>query len=272
MDPKNGIEQAAAAARVAEQRAAPWVATLARFGYAAKGVVYILVGGISARAAFGLSGEVEGWNGAIESLRDEPLGGVMLWLIGLGLVGYVIWRFVAAIRNPENEDAGHRVFYVFSGLVYAGLALEALRMARGSGGSESDTHWMATLMQQPFGRVLVGLVGLAAAVYGLHQLRSAWTIDLDKRLDLSRLTASARAWVIRLGRFGTAARGVVLVMLGYMFMRAALKARPDEAGNVEGVLDSLRDTPWLLAAIALGFIAYGVFNLVRARYRRIRAA
>jgi hypothetical protein len=61
-------------------------------------------------------------------------------------------------------------------------------------------------------------------------------------------------------------------MLGYIFMRAALKARPDETGNVEGVLESLRDTPWLLGVVALGFVAYGLFNLVRARYRRIRAA
>jgi hypothetical protein len=272
MDARNGIEQAATAARAAEQRAAPWVATLARLGYAAKGVVYILIGSIAARAAFGLSDEVEGWNGAIEALRDEPFGGVMLWLIGIGLAGYVIWRFVAAIRNPENEDAAHRAFFVFSGAAYTGLALAALRMAMGSSGNERDTQWTTTLMDKPFGRVLVGFAGLGAAAYGLQQLWSAWTVDLDERLDLSRLSAPARAWVVRLGRFGTAARGVVLVMLGYMFMHAAVKARPDEAGNVEGVLDSLRDTPWLLAAIALGFIAYGLYNVVRARYRRIRAA
>lgn len=276
MDARNGLENAAssvaAAARGAERKAAPWVERLARLGYAAKGVVYVLIGFIAARVAFGGGGEVEGWNGAIESLRDEPLGGLMLWLIFIGLVGYVVWRFVAAIRNPENDDAAHRVFFVFSGLLYGGLALETFRAATGSGGSENDTHWTSTLMEQPFGRVLIGLVGLGAAGYGIQQLWRAWTIDLDDQLDLSRLSATARTWVVRLGRFGTAARGVVLVMLGYIFIRTALNAQPSATGNVEGVLDSMRDTPWLLAVISLGFVAYGVFNLVRARYRRIRAA
>ena len=268
----DGMEQVASAARGAERRAAPWIERLARLGYAAKGVVYVLIGYIAARVAFGKSGEIEGWNGALAELRDEPMGAAMLWLIGLGLLGYVVWRLVAAIRNPENEDAGHRVFFLFSGVVYAGLALEAFRMAMGNGGSSNDTHWSSTLMEQPFGRVLVGIAGLAIAGYGVQQLWRAWTIDLDDQLDLSRLSAAARAWVVRLGRFGTAARGIVLVMLGYIFLRGAMRERASEAGNVEGVLDSLRDTPWLLAVVALGFIAYGLFNLVRARYRRIRAA
>jgi hypothetical protein len=272
MDAKNGIEQAAAVARGAERKAAPWVERLARLGYAAKGVVYVLIGYIAAHAAVGAGGEVEGWNGALGELRDEPGGTLMLWLIGIGLLGYVIWRFVAAVRNPENEDAAHRAFFVFSGVAYAGLALAAFRLATGGGGSNNDTHWTSTLMEQPFGRVLVALAGVGIAGYGLQQLWSAWTIDLDKRLDLSPLSAAARGWVIRLGRFGMAARGIVLVMLGYIFLRAALKERSSEPGNVEGVLDSLRGTPWLLAIVALGFIAYGLFNLVRARYRRISAA
>ena len=272
MDTRNGLEQAAAAARGAERAAAPWIERLARLGYAAKGVVYVLIGFIAARVAFGGGGEVEGWNGALGTLRDEPFGQAMLWLIALGLIGYVVWRMVAAIRNPENEDTAHRVFFVFSALVYGALALEAIRLASGAGGSGGDTHWSSTLMEQPYGRLLVALAGIAIAGYGLQQLWHAWTVDLDDRLDLSRLTAGARAWVVRIGRFGMAARGVVLVMLGYIFIRGAMKERSTEAGNVEGVLDSMRDTPWLLGVIALGFIAYGVFNLVRARYRRIRAA
>lgn len=271
MDGRDELRQVAASARVAERKAAPWIERLARFGYAAKGIVYVMIGFIAARVAFGGRGDVEGWSGSIQLLRDEPLGALMLWLIGFGLFGYVVWRAVAALRNPENESAGHRVFFGFSALAYAGFALEAFRAAAGNGGGEGDTHWSSTLMEQPYGRLLVGLAGLGVAGYGIQQLWRAWTVDLDRRLDLSRLSAAARAWVIRFGRFGVAARGVVLVILGYMFVEAALGSGAADAGNVEGVLESMRDRPWLLAAIALGFIAYGLFNLVRARYRRIRA-
>ena len=271
MDARDEIERAAAVARGAEREAAPWIEMLARLGYAAKGVVYILVGYIAASAAFGSGGDVEGSSGAIQSLRDEPLGTLLLWLVALGLVGYVAWRLVSAIRNPENEDTPHRVFYGVSAVIYAALALETIRLAQGGGGG-GGTHWTATLLEQPFGRVLAGLVGLAIAGYGLLQLWNAWTSDLDDRLDLSSLSATARTWVIRFGRFGLAARGIVLVMLGYIFLRTALNARPSGDGSVEGVLESLRDQPWMLGAIALGLVAYGAYNVVRARYRRIRAA
>ena len=271
MDAKEGLGQAAATVRNAERHAAPWIETLARVGYAAKGVVYILIGVIAARVAFGEGGDVEGGSGAIRSLRDEPFGTTMLWLMGLGLVGYVVWRLVAAIRNPENEKKGKRVFYVVSALVYGALALEALRLATGSGGG-GETHWTSALLAQPFGRVLAAIAGLAIAGYGIQQLWRGWTSDLDRRLDLSSLSATYRTWVRRLGRFGLAARGVVLVILGYIFLRAALDAQSSESGDVEGVLGSMTDTPWLLAVIGLGFVAYGAYNVVLARYRRIRAA
>ena len=271
MDARNEIERAAAVARGAERDAAPWIEMLARLGYAAKGVVYVLVGYIAARAAMGSGGDVEGGSGAVESLRDEPMGALLLWLVALGLFGYVLWRVVSAVRNPENEGTARRVFFGVSAVIYAGLALEVVRMAMGGGGDEG-THWTATLLEQPFGRVLAAVAGLAIAGYGLQQLWSAWTSDLDDRLDLSPLSASARTWVVRFGRFGLAARGIVLVMLGYIFLRTALSARPSGEGDMEGVLESLRDQPWMLGVIALGLIAYGAYNVVRARYRRIRAA
>ncbi len=272
MDARDGIERVGRAAAYAERTAAPWIERLARFGYAAKGVVYVLIGGIAARVAFGEGGDVEGWNGSLETLRDESLGTPLLWLIGIGLLGHVVWRAVGALRNPENEDAGHRAFYAFSALVYAGLALEALRLATGGGGSGGDTHWTVTLMEKPFGRALVLVAGLGIAGYGIQQLWRAWTVKLDERLDLSRLSATARIWVVRLGRAGLAARGIVFLVLGWTFLSAARRAGASESDNVEGVLGSMRDQPGLLGAVALGLVAYGLYNIVLARYRRIRAA
>ena len=260
---------AAAAARSMEHQAAPWIEKLARFGYAAKGVVYIIVGVIAARAAFG-SGDAEGSSGALGSLRDEPFGQVLLWLIAIGLFGYVVWQAVLAVRNPEGDETGKRIFHGVSAVIHGGLALTALRLAQGgSEGGGSDVT--ATLMAAPFGRILVGLAGLLVAGYGIHQMWNAWTVDLDDHLDLSRLSATARTWAVRTGRAGLAARGIVMAILGYMFITAALRANPSSSDDVEGVLDSMRDHPWLLAIVALGLVAYGIYSLVRARYRRIRA-
>lgn len=274
-----GARKAELAADTAAREAAPWVEKLARLGYAAKGVVYILVGGLSFAAALGGGQQTTGSSGALATLSDSTLGRVALGLIALGLAGYVVWNFVRSIRNPEDEGTGHRLFFGLTGVIYAALAVEATRLALGSfgsggggGGDNGAAHWSAQAMQQPFGLWLVGLAGLAIAIYGVHQLIDAWRVDLDDQLALGSMSATARTWAVRSGRFGLGARGLVFVIIGYYVVQAALQADPSEARGIDGVLDSLRDTPWLLGLVALGLLAYGIYNLVRARYRVIRPA
>lgn len=269
-----GGARAGAAVRGAAREAAPGIELLARLGFAAKGAVYILVGGLAAAALAG-GGQTTGSSGALATLVDETWSRVLLGAIALGLIGYVVWRAVSATLNPERDGGGKRAFYAVSAAIYAALALEAGRLAltgAGGGGGDSAAHWSAELMRQPFGQILVAVVGLAVALYGLQQIWNAWRVDLDERLDLTAMSGSARVWTVRLGRFGLAARGVVLAIIGGFFLVAAFQADPSEAQGVGGVLAMMRGTPWLLGIVALGLIAYGLYQIVRARYRRIRMA
>lgn len=255
------------------RRAAPWVELLARAGYAAKGIVYILVGGLAASAAL-RGGGTEGSEDALAQLSGAPFGRVLLGIIALGLAGFVVWRLVGATLNPENDGAGRRAFYVVSALVYGGLAMEAGRLSLEAGGGGEGDHWTRTLMAQPFGPWLVVLAGAAVALFGLQQIWRGFTADIDDRLALSALSSRARAWAIRTGRLGLGARGVVLAIIGAFMVGAGLSADPASARGVGGALSAVRGQPygrWLLAAVALGLVAYGVYGLVRARWRRIRA-
>lgn len=284
MNQDGNIGRASAAAGAAADRAtreaAPWVEKLARLGYAAKGAVYILIGGLAVAAATGNGGGATGSTGAMASIADSTLGRAALALIALGLAGYVIWSLVRAVRDPEDEGTGHRVFFVITALIHAFLAVEAARMAfsgssggsGGSGGGNGAAHWSAQVMQQPFGQWLVGAAGVAIALYGIQQLIQAWRVDLDDQLALGRMSHSGRTWAVRTGRFGLAARGVVFTIIGYYVVEAALSANPNEAQGVDEVLSSMQDTPWLLGIIALGLVAYGLYNLIRARYRVIQPA
>ena len=275
-----GSQQAEQAADAAAREAAPWVEKLARAGYAAKGAVYILVGGLALAAVFGGGGQTTGSSGALTTLSDSIWGRVALGLIALGLLGYVVWGVVRALRDPENEGTGHRVFFAVTAGIYGLLAVEAARLALSAGGGGGGggaggggaVHWSAQLMQQPFGQWLVVAAGVAVGIYGIQQLIDAWRVDLDDQLALGRLSSTGRTWAIRSGRLGLAARGLVFVIIAYYFVQAGLQASPGEARGLGGVLSSLRDTPWLLAIVALGLLAYGVYNLVRARYRVIRPA
>lgn len=271
-----GSSAAEGAAGSAAREAAPWIERFARFGYAAKGAVYILIGVLAFAAAVGSGGQATGSTGALASISDSGWGQVVLAILALGLFGYVIWSVVRAVVNPENDGTGHRVFYLITAAIYGLLAVEATRMVLGGGsggsGGGGASHWSAQLMQQPFGVLLVGIAGLAIGLYGLQQIWNAWRVDLDDHLDLGAMSRTARKWTIRSGRLGLTARGVVFVIIGAYTVVAAVQTDPSEARGLDGVLSMMEQTPWLLALVALGLLGYGLYNLVRARYRIIRPA
>lgn len=256
--------------------ASTWLQRFARFGYASKAVVYLLVGVLAVQAALGSSQATDS-RGALRSIIDAPFGRVLLGIMALGLLSYAFWRGYSALANPESDSVPRRLYAALTTLIYTGLGIEAARLAlrNGGGGDGGDraSHWTARALEQPFGGWLVGIVGAALLFFGITQLVHAWKAELDDQLDLSRLGADQRAWVIRISRIGIAARGVVLLLIGTFVVRAALEFDPAEARGVGGALRSLEQQPyggWLLGAVALGLAAYGGYELVRARYRRIR--
>lgn len=255
--------------------AAPWVEKLARLGYAAKGIVYLLIGGLALAAAIGAGGRTTGSSGALVSISDSAWGRVLLIAIAIGLFGYVIWGLVRAVSNPENDGGAKRVYHAIIAVLYSLLAIEAVRMvlngsASAGQGSDNTAHWSATLMQQPLGQWLLAAVGVGIAVFGVQQLVNAWRVDLDDQLALGSMSPTVRKLAVPLGRLGLAARGVVFVIIGAYLVIAALQSEPSEAKGLDGVLDMMAQTPWLLAVIAAGLAAYGKYNLIRARYRVIR--
>lgn len=261
--------------------AAPWVERLARAGYAAKGIVYLLIGILAARAAFGAGGETTGGEGALRTLIDEPFGKILLGLLAAGLLAYALWRAYCALRDPEDHGSGIkaaaiRTGFAASAIIHAGLALEAFRLATGSGGSsgEGAEHWTSRALAAPAGPWLVGAVGVAIGLYGLNQLRRGLSGDIDKRLRLGSMDPDHRRMVHRLGRLGLAARGIVFGLIGFFAVRAAWQYDPSEAGGVDQALDWLAGKSWgnvVFAVVALGLAAYGLFQLVKARYRVISA-
>ena len=260
--------------RAADEDIAPWIRGFARLGFASRGVVYLLMGWIALQAALGPT-QTEGSRGALRSLLDEPLGRIIVGAIALGLACYTLWRAYAATVNPENDETGSRLHNAGVAIVHAALTVTAagLALSNGGGGGSSNQEaagWTARVMELPVGRWLVAAAGAAIVGYGLYQLYRAVTADLDDMLDLSELSATHRAWVRRVSRFGVAARGVVFVLIGVFTTKAAVEYDASEARGFAGALESLQQQPygpWLLGIVAAGLVSYGVYALVRARYR-----
>jgi hypothetical protein len=271
-------------AKAAVREAAPWVVKLARFGYLARGFVYVLVGVLAGLAAVGERGRPEGTRGTLLEIFRHPGGQLLLGAIAAGLAGFAIWRVVQALLDPERKGTGavgigKRIGYLVSAFIHGGLAATAAKLALGErvrGGEDAQARsWTARLMEAPAGRWLVVLAGAGILAYGVWQLWRAWKSDLAKRLDLARLSPEAREWTVRAARVGVASRGVVSVILGLFVVRAGLAYDPGKARGLEGALQSVREKaygPWLLGAVAAGLAAFGIFEIMKARFRRIHPA
>ena len=261
---------------------APWIERLARIGFAAKAVLYTLVGALALQAAFGNGGDTTGTQGALQTLVRQPFGAIVLVVIGAGLFGYAAWRMIEAAVDPEHRGNGPkgialRASFAARGLFHAGLGVQAVRLATGGGssGNGGAESWTAKVLEAPFGPWLVMACGAGIVGYGLYQLYRAWVAKLSKQLDLASLSREAGSWVVKVCRAGIGARGIVFVVIGAFLARAGYAhnaAQAADTGEALAVIGRQPFGPWLLAGVAVGLIAYGVYEMVQARYRVIRPA
>jgi hypothetical protein len=279
--PDGTVDEIGQAAREGAIAASPWIEGLGRFGYAAKGLVYLIVGTLAVQAALGQGGGTTDQRGALAHIASAPFGKSLLVVVAVGLVGYALWKAVVALLDTERHGSdmkglATRGITMGVGLIYAGLAYSALRIAMGDGnvrGSSQQTQdWTAWLMNQAFGTWLVALVGLVVIGNGLFQLYRAVKSDLCEQLDCGEMGADGRTWVERIGRAGYGARGVAFLTIGTLLIVAALHHNPSEAQGLDGALATLASQPfgpYLLGLVAVGLGAYGIFALIEARYRRM---
>lgn len=247
-----------------------WVEKLARAGYAASGLIHVIIGWIAAQVALGGGGDAD-QGGALGSLRSAPGGAVLLWLCVAGFAALALWQLVDAVAGAD--ELKDRVKDGAKAVVYGVLAVTAFTFARGgsSDGEQRTDDLTATLMGVPFGRVLVAAVGVGVlAVGGYHVYKGV----SDKFLEDLRTTgggSSGRA-VTWAGRLGYAAKGVALSVVGLLFVFAAWQADPEEAGGLDAALKALSEQPLgvaLLLVVAVGLVLYGIYSFARARYARM---
>jgi hypothetical protein len=255
-----------------------WTDTLGRIGYMAKGVVYAIVGVLTAQLAFGVGGSTTGTTEAIREIGAAPLGQIGLALTALGLVCYGTWRFILATMDPKREGTDpeglvKRIGYVVSGVVNLILGLFAgqLLIGAGSGGGSSKTGMTAELMSQPYGLWLVGITGCIVVGVGIYHFYRAMNATFMRNYSVGDMDADTRQLARRIGQWGLTARGIVFAIIGIFLVRAALQRDPSETKGLGGALDVLASQaygPWLLGFVAVGLIAYAVYCFSYVRYRR----
>ncbi|MEI5523051.1 DUF1206 domain-containing protein [Streptomyces brasiliscabiei] len=253
----------------------------ARAGLTARGVIYLLVGALALQIAFGGSAEQADRQGALEEISEKPLGSVMLWALGVGLVGMALWRLSEAVFGAAGADgrkwtkrlasAARFVFYAF--VAYSVLTFAAGESGGGGGSSDKQSRDVtARALELPGGQWLVGAAGLGViAAGGWIGVRAAMR-SYHKHLRLGEMSRRTRRAVDVTGVVGGIARGLVFATAGVFAVRAAIRYEPDEAKGLDDTLRSFADAPAgpaLLAAVAAGLVLFGLFSFAMARWRRV---
>jgi Domain of Unknown Function (DUF1206) len=252
---------------------------LARGGLIAYGIVHLLVGWLALQIAWGASaGTSADTSGALQTLADQPFGKVLLWVVAVGLVALALWQASEAIWGYRNQDGAKRVRkQVASGAkaaAYAALGVSAVLVALGSGSSSSQSQEQATtgVLAWPGGRVLVVAAGLAIIGVGVGSIVKGLKESFTEEINTSSMSPKARTGVLRLGQVGYIAKGVALSVVGGLLTYATLAFDRQQAQGLDGALQTILAQPFgkfLLTAVALGFVAFGLFAILQSRYRRM---
>lgn len=247
------------------------ISKLATVGYAAKGLVYGIVGVLAAMAAFGDGGQVGGPKEALQQASQTPFGGVLLVLIGVGLLAYGIFRLLGAFADIEAEGSdkagvAKRMGYFGSGLAHLGLAAFAFG---GLGSSAGKETLVAKVLGLPGGTIAVAVVGLSIIGAGVYQWVKALAGKYRQRFSLDQYSPTKRRWVHRIAKLGLISRGVIFPLIGGFLVYAALTSDPEKAKGMGGALETLASQPggvWLMGMTALGLLCYGIYCEVLATY------
>ena len=256
---------------------------LARFGLTAKGILYVFLGVLAVQFASGdVSSKEVSETGAIKLVAEQPMGKFLLVVLALGLVALTVWHVVmAATGDPvQGSETKDKVQYAVKAVGYAGLAIVAISVTAanwgtsspsggGGGGGGGEQEAADTLMGAPLGRYLVMLVGAVIIGIALYEIyKHVVQTEFMERFDVSGRTKQV---VDVSGRMGYGARSIVAIIIGVFFIAAGVQSNSEKTRGLSGALKALAEQSWgppLLWLVALGFVLFGVFCFLEARYRR----
>lgn len=253
------------------------ITRIAQAGLVAKGIVYVLLGILAFMAAFEIGGQSANSadrSGVFGLLKDMPAGTTLLGGVAAGLVCYALWRGIQTFRPAHRggeAKMGKRVLYFFSGLAYLSVALTAIRLLLYNRQDKGDGNQQlaSSLLQQSAGQWLLGAAALIMAAVGVYQLYYGLSEKYRKHVQGLSLSTPAASLLLRSGKIGYVARGIVWLIIAWLLLNAALHANAAEAGDTAQAFQFVESSTagsLLLGALGVGLAAYGIFNFIRARY------
>jgi hypothetical protein len=257
-----------------------WLEGLARVGLVARGVNYVLVGLLAVAIGLGAGSEDADSSGALHAVAKHPGGSIALWLVAAGFAGLAIWRLAEAAygqAGPDGHKPTKRLASLARGVLYVFVCVGVVAFLLGSGGQSSGNSeskdLTARVMSHAGGRWLVLLIGLVVVGASIAMIVGALQKTFVKYLRVAQMSPRTRKIVETLGAVGSTARGVAFGVVGVFLIVAAATVDPKQAQGLDGGLRKLATTPlgpWLLIAVALGLVTFGIYSCCEARWRKVQ--
>ncbi len=271
----NTVESARSTARRAAY--SPAVETIARIGYAVRGVLYILIGLLALRLVIGRATQAATPQGAIATIAQQPAGHALLWIVFIGLLAYALWCFIQFLVNPMHKPGlGSRIWNLVNAIGYAFLAWTAYGFLSGNpsaGAGTGQSKFLAQIMVLPAGRFLVGLIAVIVFIVGIGLMMRGIRGTFEREFNHYALTRDEARIARDTGRLGTFAQGLVLAIIGVLIFFAAYTSNASQPVGLNSVFTTLMQHPYgavVVVIIGLGLIAFGIYSLMAAAWFRLR--
>lgn len=252
-----------------------WHERVGRVGFAAKGILYGIIGIVSIAVALGTEKKAADQAGALASLSDSSAGELLLIALAIGLGAYAIFRLIEVFVGSANEDGTkdkvERIASVARFFIYGGLCVSAIRLLgeQGKGGG-NERDATSTVFDLPAGAALVMAAGVVVIAVGAYQAYKALSTTFEDDLERARMSPGVQTLAHRLGIAGHAARAVVFFLIGGFLIKAAVEHDAKDAVGLDGALEEIAQQTLgslLLGLVAVGLLVYGAYCLIEARYR-----
>ncbi|HEX6500101.1 MAG TPA: DUF1206 domain-containing protein [Micromonosporaceae bacterium] len=251
---------------------------LTRAGFVGYGLLHILVAWIAVQIVRGQGGREGDQSGAFRTLAHQPGGGVLLVAVAVGLFAMAFWQLLTAAVGHLDKRGKRRVAERIASLgrvvVYTALGLGAAKVARGAEQSAAHSQQSITagFLGTPHGRMLIIVAGVVVAAVGIGLAIYGVTRAFERNLRLAVMNEEMRAATRWLGGFGYAAKGSAYAIVGILLIVAAVTYDASKSRGLDAALHTLARQPFggvLVAIVALGFAAFGVYCFAQARYRKV---
>jgi len=275
------VESAKRQTKEVIERSLPWIEPLARMGYVAKGIVYLMIAVMATRFALGKQKQPGDFNTVLLKLFSEPFGRVLLALLTIGLIGYGVWCLIQAVMDTEKKGTSlpgifARVFFAGVAVVYLVIAWDAMLLLTNTStvkqGDESKRHFTAELFAiSSSTRWIAIAAGLGFLGFFIYEIRRLYVEGIEiLRPQGSKGLIDVVG--VHIGQIGIAARAFLFAVIGVYLAWSGITLDPNKVRGISGALTELRrqsQGTYLLIATAFGLGAYGIFMLLLAWRRRI---